>query len=312
MFSEINAKLVAMHNELRKKAKFNTQLADYQKELETIEETLSELRGQFQLEKRDVEKLERMSLTNLFATIFGTKVEKLSKEKTEMTVAQHKLEEAVKTKKEIDEAINALKHNLQSLKNTENEYQQLLLQKEYMIKTSANPIAEKVFELSDREGALRANLIELDEAYAAGERVELALHDAIKSLEKAESWGTWDMLGGGTLTGVAKHQNIDKAENSLHQAQTSMRQFQKELLDIQDSAFPEVDISGMLRFADFFFDGFIADYMVQGKINKSLNQTKSYYDKINDILTKLTEQSAEKRIELEKVQNEKREIVENL
>jgi hypothetical protein len=99
LFTEINSKLVEIQGVLRKKDKYKLQLMDYEKELEPVEETLSLLRVQFESEQEDVEKLERISLTNLFATLFGTKDEKLLKERQEMIAAQHKLEEAVKTKR---------------------------------------------------------------------------------------------------------------------------------------------------------------------------------------------------------------------
>ncbi|WP_312470323.1 hypothetical protein [Neobacillus sp.] len=310
MFSEINAKLVAIQGELQKRDKYKAQLKDYQKELETIEDTLSQLRTQIESEKEEVEKLEHFSLTNLFATLSGTKDEKLTKEKQEMIAAQHKLDKAKKTKMEIDEAILGLNNKLLTLKNAEYEYQQVLIQKENMIKSSTSPFAAKVFELSEQEGALKAHITQLLEANDAGKRVERALSDAIRSLEKAENWGTWDILGGGTISSIVKHQHIDQAESDLHRAQTSMREFQKELLDVQETAFPEVNISGMLKFADFFFDGFIADFMVQGKIKGSLDQTRSHRAKTKDILLKLEAQSVENKKELEKIQNEKQSIVE--
>jgi hypothetical protein len=136
--------------------------------------------------------------------------------------------------------------------------------------------------------------------------------DARNSLEKAEGWGTWDMFGGGALTGIMKHQHIDQAESYLHKAQTNMRQFQKELLDIQEQAYLKVEISDMLMFADFFFDGFIADFMVQGKIQKSLEQIRLQTNKVTEILLNLQALSEEKRIEFETIQKEKHDIIVSL
>lgn len=312
MFEQINERLVEIQGELRKKNKYQGQLADYKEELQAIDDVLSQMQEQFESEREDVEKLEGMTLTHLFAKLSGTKDEKLTKEKQEMIAAQHKLEEAKKTKKDLDDAVLGIRNKLQLLKNAELEYEELLKQKENMIKTSTSPFAEKVFELSEKEGAIFAYITELDEAIVAGNRVKRALIDAIRSLEKAESWGTWDMIGGGTISGLVKHQHIDEGEAYLHQAQRSMRQFQKELLDVKEQAQLEVNISGMLKFADFFFDGFIADFMVQGKIKRSLSQTKDQYSKVNKIVSKLEEQISDKRYEIKAIQREKRDIVESL
>lgn len=312
MFSDINAEIIEIQGELRKKDKYQKQLADYERELEVIEKTLSQLRVTFEAEKEDVEKLEGLSLTNLFALLSGTKDEKLAKEKEEMIAERHKLEEAAKTKMEIEDAMLGIRNKLYNLKDTEYKFHRLLMQKENMVKTSSSPFAARVLELSEQEGNLKAYMTELDEAITAGERVESALIQAMESLKKAENWGTWDMFGGGTITGVVKHQHIDQSEAYLHQAQTSMRQFQKELLDVQEQANLEINISGMLKFADFFFDGFIADYMVQGKITGSLDQTRSHYDKVHDLLKKLRAQLEEEETELGNIQKEKQEIIAKL
>jgi DNA repair exonuclease SbcCD ATPase subunit len=310
MFSEVNAELVAIQGELRRKAKYEAQLEDFKRELKTIEETLSQLGVRFEAEKKDVEKLERMGLTNLLATLSGKKDEKLSKEKQEMMAAEHQLEEAAKTKQEIEEAILELKDKLAILQNTEENYQQLLFKKERMIKSSGTDCAVQLFELSEQEGMVKAYQIELEEAIEAGEQVKEALEAAIYSLEKAVDWGTFDMLGGGAISGMVKHQHIDDAEESLHHAQTKMRKFQKELLDVQEEAELTVDISGMLKFADFFFDGFIVDFMVQGKIKDSLEQTIDHLEEVAVILLKLKDQTEDSRVKLACIQKEKLEIVE--
>ncbi|MHC0036660.1 hypothetical protein [Pseudoneobacillus sp. C159] len=312
MFSEMNAKLVAIKSELRKTVKYQIQLADYEFELRTMEQTIDGLRSQFDREQMDVKKLETISLTNLFATLAGTKEEKLSKEKQELLVAQHKLSEAEKTKREIGESIQELRDKLDKIENANMEYQQLLLQKERMIKESSLPVAAKVFELMEQEGSLQANLTELKEAIDAGNLVKAALREALKSLESAGSWGTFDMFGGGTISGIKKHQHIHEAEGSLHRAQTRMRQFQKELLDLNEHAYIEIEISEMLKFADFFFDGFIVDFMVQNKINRAITQTENQYGKINKILLNLNTRYTEDMKKLEALQKEKRELIENI
>lgn len=309
MFSDINTKLIEIQGELRKVNKYQAQLADYEQELQTIKETMSQLHRQLELEHKDVTKLERLSLTNLFATLAGTKDEKLSKEKQELLVAQHKLTEAEKTQKEIDQAILELREKLYKLENINKEYQDLLLQKEEMIKKSSSPSAARMLELSEQEGLFKTHLIELQEAIDAGNLVKNALKEAMISLEKAGKWGTFDLLGGGFISDMAKHSHIDEAERNLHRAQRCMRQFQKELLDVKQQAYLEINISSMLKFADFFFDGFIADFMVQDKIKKASNQIEEQYNQVRGILTKLNEQYFEHKNHLESAQKEKQEII---
>lgn len=102
MLSKMNAKLVEIQGELQEK--YEVQLEDFKKELETIEASLSQLPNLFEAEKKDVEKLKVIGLPNLFASLFVNKEEKLSKEKQGMLAVQIKLEESEKTKIEIENA----------------------------------------------------------------------------------------------------------------------------------------------------------------------------------------------------------------
>lgn len=312
MFTEINNKLIEIKGDLRKKQKFEAQIADFQKENKVVEERIAQLQMIYKSEEKDVTQLEKMTLKNLFALLSGTKDEKLSKEKQELIATKHKLEEANKTKSEINKAFLDLKNKLHMLDNVESRYKQLLSEKEKMIKASHSPHADKMFELSEQEGILKAYIQELEEAIVAGTRVKHDLLEAQTSLEKASNWGTFDMFGGGSISSFVKHQHLDEAEASIHKAQTSMRYFQKELLDIQEEAHLEIDISGMLKFADFFFDGFFVDMMVQGKINDSLEQTKSQLSKVSEILSNLREQFEARKEEVATIRYERMELIESL
>ncbi|WP_059171672.1 hypothetical protein [Bacillus sp. FJAT-27445] len=312
MFLEINAKLVEIKGELRKDIKYRVQLADYEQELAVIEERIAQLQSQFESEQNDVTKLERYSLAYLVSTLSGTKDAKLSKERQEMIAAQHKLAEAWKTKGDIDKEIRMLREKLQKLDVSKHEYQQLLQQKESMIKESTSPFAAKLFELIEQEGELTSSLTELKEAIDRGRNVKGALTDALESLDSAGAWGHFDLFGGGAISAIKKHQHIDAAEENLHRAQVSMRQFQKELLDVKEEIYLNINVSGMLKFADFFFDGFVVDYMVQNKISESVYETRNHNQKVSEILVKLDKRYMEVQKQLEAVQKEKRGIVENL
>jgi len=129
MFSEINAKLIEIKGELRKKQKYEAQLKDFHKELEIVEKRVNQLQILYKSEEKDVNQLEKMSLKNVFALLSGTKDEILLKEKRELIVVEHRLEEANKTKSEIDSAFLELNNKLHTLENTESNITNFFLKK---------------------------------------------------------------------------------------------------------------------------------------------------------------------------------------
>ena len=105
---------------------------------------------------------------------------------------------------------------------------------------------------------------ELREAREAGARALNSLREAKQHMDSARGWGIFDMLGGGTLSTLIKHSRMDDARRFVEEAQYDLRAFQRELADVR---LPDVHIDGFMTFADFFFDGFLADFLVQRRIN---------------------------------------------
>ena len=122
--------------------------------------------------------------------------------------------------------------------------------------------------------ALEAEIKEIDEAIAAGKNVVAGLEQVIESLDSARKWGIWDMLGGGLLSTAVKHSRIDKARQGINNVQRQIHQFKKELADVRSQVELRIDISEFESFADYLFDGFIVDWIVQSKINDALSRAR--------------------------------------
>ncbi|TFB21776.1 hypothetical protein E3U55_08080 [Filobacillus milosensis] len=311
MFQELNEQIVSVKEELKRKKKLTMQLQDYQSELSGVENNINRLSSQLTEEQSDVEKLEGVSLTNFFSTLAGTKYEKLKKENKEVLAVELQLEESENTRDEIKSSILDLQDKLGKLDSSEKTYNDLLAKKEQLIKETDNSYANELYDLSEKEGDLQAEIKEINEAINAGKRAESALRNAEESLNSAANWGTLDMMGGGMITGAVKHSKIDNASNEIHYAQSRMREFQKELLDINEMVHVDMDISGLLKFADFFFDGLIVDWMVQGKINDSLNQVQDNLSKVSSILRKLDDGLSNSERKLSIIKQERKSLVES-
>ncbi|WP_223701795.1 hypothetical protein [Sutcliffiella deserti] len=312
MIKEINEGLILLKAEKRKKQKWENQWKDYDSELAELERKIYNLENILSSEQKDVDRLEGFSVTKFFLTLRGAVDERLDKEKREVAAVQLKLEEARVSKLEILDSMNELHKKIQELGNVESDYQKLFSAKEKYIKESGSTSSQQLDELMEKEGDLKSHIMEVEEAVTAGDRVNQALLSAVTSLEKAEGWGTFDMFGGGMLSTMVKHDHMDEATKYAHEAQSYMRSFQKELLDVNEEADLKVDMSGLLRFTDLFFDGLIVDWMVQGRIQDSLDKTRQQQYQIHDILSKLKGQAGEKRKELAEVVTERKNLIESI
>jgi hypothetical protein len=125
---------------------------------------------------------------------------------------------------------------------------------------------------------------EMNEAVKAGEQALQSLYEAKKKLESAKQWGWFDLFGGGFLSNVMKHSRMQDAAALMEQAKFDLCKFQRELKDIQLSVNLGMEVDGFLCFADFFFDGVVADYLVQSKIHQTREQVNDAIEHVENVL----------------------------
>ena len=128
---------------------------------------------------------------------------------------------------------------------------------------------------------------EIQEALTAGENALQSLYAASEQLDSAKNWGIVDLLGGGFFTDLIKHSKMRKAEEYLSQARYYLRQFQKELRNVAADDTIQLQTGDFLSFADFFFDGVVADYLVQSRINETRRKVAEEIRRVEELTAKL-------------------------
>lgn len=127
------------------------------------------------------------------------------------------------------------------------------------------------------------------EAVDAGYRALRSLQAAQDNLDSAKNWGLWDMFGGGLISTMLKQSKMDSAKQNMEQAKYDLREFSQELRDVSISYELDIETGDFLSFADWFFDGFFVDWMVQDRINKAREQVSEAIRQVEDVLRKLND-----------------------
>ena len=128
---------------------------------------------------------------------------------------------------------------------------------------------------------------EMKEAVDAGERALSSLRNAQEKLNSAGNWGLFDMFGGGLFSTIMKRSKMDDAQQLMEAAKTDLKRFQRELKDVNIPLDLRMEVGSFLSFADFFFDGFVADYLVQSKISEAKEQVSDAIIRVEQILNEL-------------------------
>jgi RimJ/RimL family protein N-acetyltransferase len=273
---------------------------------------LAKLRKQLDAEDADVRRLEGLSLSALFYSVMGTKDDRLEEERRELLRARLKHESHKHQVESLERDITALKQRLVNLKDLPQRYEELLADKERKVKSGGSEGAERLDAILIQLARTRDQEREVREALQAGGRALTALNRVIDSLESAKNWGTWDILGGGMLASAVKHSRLDDADTAVREAEPLLQRFERELADVDSQMGMAVEAGGLTAFADIFIDNLLIDLLVQSRINDSLDTAEKTAAQVSGILDRLKKNQEELHRQSQRLESERRSLLENL
>ncbi|KAA0547609.1 hypothetical protein FZW96_12245 [Bacillus sp. BGMRC 2118] len=310
MVLQLNSKIKKGQERVRLKQKWEKQLSSYQQELKSSQARLLDLKEKLEKENQDVDKLEGLSITSILLTVLGTKEERLKQEKQEAVLAKLQYDEAKAEIKDLELEIEVVHTNLQHVMNADQELEQLLKEKEGYMRLISSEINSHLDTLNNQTNQMATIELEMDEAIHAGNAVKQALKKASASLESASGWGTLDMFGGGVISTALKHNHIDEASQYMHEAQHLAKKLKRELEDIGTEFTQTMELSNLTRFADFFFDGLITDWVIQTQINDSLEQVNAYKYQITSLIKQIEKEKTQIMKQLQELESEQNTLIE--
>ena len=311
MYTEINNEIYKLTERLRAKEKLISQKEMLLNELERKRNIKDNLYNELMKEKQDVEKLEGLSFSAIFLSMVGKKEDRLDKEREEFLAVELRYEESLELIEEIQKKIKEINNQLKNFTDVKDRYNTLIKEKERLLLKDDSLEGRRLRESLDSINELKLDIKEVDEAIYSGERATSSLEDMKGHLDSAIGWGTWDILGGGFISNMAKHSAIDNANEVAHKVQHLLKSFEKELADVNEFTDIKVNISGFATFADFFFDGFFVDLFIQSKIEDSLKSVDGALSRINSILIDLKKNRNTLNNELREKEEQVRTILES-
>lgn len=264
-----------------------SQLTELRAQRDELSARLRDLEYCKRAEQADVDRLEGRTLAAFFCYLTGRRDEKLDKERQEAYAAAVKCDAAARSLDAVEQDIQRLEQEQRRLRDCEARYRQALDEKAAALKAAGGPAGAELLALEQRLALLAAQRREMQEAQTAGRRALELTEDILRSLESAEGWGTWDLIGGGLVTDMVKHSRLDDAQEQVEHLQIALRRFKMELADVTIQADLQVSVDGFLRFADYFFDGLFADWAVLDRIKQSSAQVRHTRTQIEEVLARL-------------------------
>lgn len=297
-------RLQELQRQVARKKHLDAALAQLYSQRDGLEQKVAQLESIKLKEQEDVDRLEGGSLSAFFYGVIGKKDEKLTREREEAYAAAVKYDTAVKELAAVKEDIRRKEEERQPLLGCEARYAKLLEEKAAAIKASGSAEGAEIFRLEEKLSGLKDQQRELREAIGAGEMAWNMVMEVLDSLDSAEGWSTFDMLGGGLIADLAKHEKLDEAQWKIEQLQIQLRRFRTELADVTIYADVQVNLDGFTRFADYFFDGLFVDWTVRDRIHRSQEQVWQTKVRIESVLDRL--RGMVNSVEMEEIQTKEK------
>ncbi len=283
--SVYGADLKDLQRRAARKVQLGSQLRELEEQRRELEAKVEELAAIKHDEQADVDRLESGGLAALFYSLIGKGEEKLDKERAEAAAAAVKYEAAARELADVENDLERFRAERRELENAEEEYRRALEAKAEELRRSGSVAGRELLRIEAEIAAEESRKKEIVEAIAAGSDALNTAQAILDELGDAEGWATWDLIGGGLISDLAKHSHLDSAQNNVSLLQSQLRRFKTELADVGSSVSGlQVNIDGFMRFADYFFDGLFVDWMVLDRIQQSTDQVEETYVRIKGVL----------------------------
>lgn len=257
--------------------------------------------------RKELHKLEKNSVINLFRNWTGRRDELLEQRFDTIAVKELKLIEAQLMIEDLQDDLVTIiyKRNAINDEYVLKELEQMEAEMAQWLAENAPKVAVELTEVTREYAFTKQLIIEIHEAIAVGNEAIGALSAAANSLNSASDYSTWDtFFGGGFIVTSLKHDKLEESNASIHDAQISLQRFQNELIDVQEMkhATLNIEIDGFVKFADYFFDDIFSEWSIHSKIATSNNQISRVEDDVYNTLLQLERKlsiAIEKQQELE-------------
>jgi chromosome segregation ATPase len=312
MSDDIEQRLAAAAQAVRELEVTRQRCSDLQARQDHLGNELGALQAQYQIDQKDVDRLEHMSLTRVIAALKGSRDEAIAREQAEANAVRMRLADAQARLEAVRTECQAAQTQLDHLASAPDAYTAVLAEKERHLTDSADPRRATLLSLADERGRLNAELGELAKAAQAADAARQALLQTEDKLGSASGWNTYDtFFGGGMIATAMEHSRLDDAAAAAAEADRRMAVLRTDLteLDRVEQTSPLITLSSATRFVDMWFDNIFTDLAVRDRIKQAQQNVTQSLQLVSAVEERLRAQSADVQSRLAEIEAQRRDLL---
>ena len=265
------------------------------KRVEEVRRRRAHLAEVLEREDADVARLEGLTLTALFRTMFSDKEERLAKERAEALKARLEYESCDASLRLAESEVEQLSCSLESFSGIDEQVVAAQEAREEFLRGLDDWRGKELLRLAEQRAELSARAHRMREAQRYGMTAYSSIEELNAALLAAKSASNWDVLGGNALATALKRSRLDGARALVEQAEDDLDRFDAELaaIGVAGETFHELDVDIPHHFADYLLDCLIVDWRIHGEIKESLARTRETMELIRELVEHLDTRVAE-------------------
>lgn len=287
----------------------STELA---RQLAAAEHDVSRLRDQHRTEVADVERLEGVSFSRVVASVRGSRHADLDRERAEADMARLKLWEVEARAESTRRDLASSQAQESQLADAPGQLRAAMIAKEDYLTRAGDSAGVRLMEVAHERGTVEAEIREVDEAGAAADGAARALAYVADQLGSASGWSTYDtFFGGGAMSSMMKHERMDQAAGAAAAADQCLQRLSAELADVPGAAqaMPSLQLDGMTRFIDIWFDNIFTDWAVRDRLQQATQTVHQLQQLVADVSARLRQRRLDLGSRLEALVTERERLL---
>jgi hypothetical protein len=309
---DIEQRLAAAAQAVRELEVTRRRCTDLQARQDQLGNELAALQAQYQIEQKDVDRLEHVSLARVLVALKGSRDEALAREHAEANAVRMRLADAQARLEAVRTERQAAQEQLDHLVSAPDDYTALLAEKERHLTETADPRRAALLSLADERGRLNAELGEMANAAQAADAARQALLQTEDKLGSASGWNAYDtFFGGGMIATAMEHSRLDEAAAAAAEADRRMAVLRTDLteLDQVEQTSPLITLSSATRFVDMWFDNIFTDLAVRDRIKQAQQNVTQSLRLVSSVEERLKAQTAHVRSRLAEIEAQRRDLL---
>ncbi len=293
---ELEKRLIELQDYIYRKVSLDKKLEEASEMYLYLKDKRKELAIKLDRMDVNIRELENKSIIYLWYDLFTSNGKLVSK-------AEHDYKMYADLLEFIHTEILDLKNKLDKNDDYNEEYKQLLIEKEQLILESEKIKYSDIQNLSVESTKYRNRIRDINEAINAGNHLNTSLKYLVDLLNKSKEWDTFDIFGRGLFLSLAKSSIFKQTEEKVKNLHYLANRFAREVKVINFYMDLMVDVSAIMKFSDYFTNGLYDDIKDKTRVSNTIeyiNKGHQIIDEATQNLNLYKEEYLKKLIEIER------------